>query len=104
MYAEVFPSRLKRAREYAGITQSEAAKALKISASAYGNYEIGNREPGIEMLAMISKLFEVDIAWLVGLSSDSGVNAMREVIEKREFEKIMKKLEKDAELERRVWG
>jgi len=104
MYTEVFPSRLKRAREYIGITQKEAATALKISQQTYGNYEVGKREPGLEMLVMLSKLFDVSIEWLVGLSSDSGINAMRQVIEEREREKILKKMEKEAELDRRVWG
>jgi transcriptional regulator with XRE-family HTH domain len=104
MYADVFPSRLKKSREYFGVTQREAAKALKISQSSYGNYEAGHREPSLEMLAMISKLFGVSVEWLIGLSSDSGVNAMRQVIEEREREKILKKMEKEAELDRRVWG
>jgi len=104
MYTEVFPSRLKKAREYFGITQKEAAKALRISQSSYGNYESGHREPGLEMLVMLSKLFEVNIEWLVGLSSDSGINSLRQVIEEREREKILKQMEKEAEFDRRVWG
>ena len=104
MYAEVFPGRLKKSREYIGITQKEAANTLKIAQNTYSSYETGKREPNLEMLAMISKLFGVSVEWLIGLSSDSGVNAMREVIEKREREKILKKMEKEAELDRRVWG
>jgi len=61
-------------------------------------------EPNLEMLAMLSKLFEVTSDWFVGLSSDSGLNAMRQVLEEREREKILKKMEKEAEFDRRVWG
>jgi transcriptional regulator with XRE-family HTH domain len=104
LFTEVFPSRLKKAREYSGITQKEAAHALKIAQPTYAHYESGKREPNLETVAMLTKLFEVNSDWLLGLSSDSGVNAMREVIEKREREKILKKMEKEAELARRVWG
>jgi len=104
MYANVFPSRLKNARDYSGITQNEAAKALKISQSAFAAYETGRNEPNLEMLAMLCKLFVVSSDWLIGISSDSGVNAMHEVIAKREQEKILKKIEREAELDRRVRG
>jgi len=104
MYADVFSSRLKKAREYSGITQNEASKTLKIAQNTYSSYETGRREPNLEMLALLSKLFEVSADWLIGLSSDSGLNAMRQVLEEREREKILKKMEKEAELDRRVWG
>jgi transcriptional regulator with XRE-family HTH domain len=104
MYAEVFPDRLKKAREYSGITQKEAALTLKIAQNTYSSYETGKNEPSLEMLAMLSKLFDVNCEWLLGLSSESGVNAMRQVIEERERDKIIKKMQKEAELNRRVWG
>jgi transcriptional regulator with XRE-family HTH domain len=104
MYTEVFPSRLKKAREYNGITQVEVADTLKINRSTYTNYEAGKREPNLEILAMISKLFDVKSDWLIGLTSDSGLNSITQVIQEREREKILKKLEKEAELNRRVWG
>ena len=104
MFTEVFPSRLKKAREYLGASQNDVAKAIKIAQSTYANYESGFREPSLETLAMLSKLFDVKSDWLIGLSSDSGLNAMRQVIEEREREKMLKKMEKEAELARRVWG
>ena len=104
MYTEVFTSRLKKAREYNGVTQHEVAKALKISQSTYAGYESGRAEPNIELIAMMSKLYRVTTDWLLGLSSESGLNAIAQVIQERESEKILKKLEKQAELERRVWG
>jgi len=104
MYAEVFPERLKRSREYAGITQKEAAHTLKIAQNTYSCYETGKTEPNLEMLALLSKLFDVSVEWLIGLSSDSGVNAMHEIIERRERDKILKKMEKEAALARKVWG
>ena len=104
MYANVFSSRLKKARDYSGISQSEAAKTLRISQSAFAAYESGRNEPSLEMLAMISKLFAVNSDWLIGLSSDSGINEMREILKEREQKRILDKLEKEAELDQRVWG
>ncbi|MCL1843549.1 MAG: helix-turn-helix domain-containing protein [Defluviitaleaceae bacterium] len=104
MYTEVFPSRLKNAREYNGITQHEVARTLKIAQPTYAGYESGKREPNLETIAMIAKLYCVSSDWLLGLSSDSGLNALSQVLEERERDRILKKLEKEAELNRRVWG
>jgi transcriptional regulator with XRE-family HTH domain len=104
MYTEVFTSRLKKAREYTGISQREAAKALKISPSTYACYEIGRTEPNLEMLVMISKLFDVDINWLLGVTSESNIGSLQALKEQREREKILAKMEKEAALDKRVWG
>ncbi|MCL2198881.1 MAG: helix-turn-helix domain-containing protein [Defluviitaleaceae bacterium] len=104
MYADVFPSRLKKAREYNGLTQLDVSKAIKVNRSTYTNYEAGRSEPNMEILALLSRLFDVSADWLIGLTSDSGLNSMTQVIQEREREKILKKLEKEAELNRRVWG
>ena len=104
MYTEVFPSRLKKAREYNGITQNEVSKIIKISQSAYSKYELGKLEPNLETLALLSRLFDVKSDWLIGLTSDSGLISITEVLQNREREKILKQLDKEAELARRVWG
>jgi transcriptional regulator with XRE-family HTH domain len=104
MYKEVFASRLKTTREYHGITQAEAAKVLKVATSTYTNYEAGKREPNLETVAMLSKLYQVTTDWLLGVSSESGLNSMNQVIHEREREKILKKLDKEAEMNKRVWG
>jgi transcriptional regulator with XRE-family HTH domain len=104
MYTEVFTSRLKKAREYTGISQREAAKSLKIHQSTYAQYETGRTEPNLEMVVMISKLYEVDLNWLLGVTSDSHIGSLATVKELREREKILAKIEKEAELEKRVWG
>jgi transcriptional regulator with XRE-family HTH domain len=104
MYTEVFPSRLKKARKYYGYTQDEIAKTLQISQSTYANYESGKREPNLELVAILSKIFEVKSDWLIGLSADSGLNSMTQVIQDREREKILKKLDREAELNRKAWG
>ena len=104
MYADVFASRLKKAREYSGITQNEASKTLKIAQNTYSSYETGRREPSLDMLAMLSKLFDVKSDWLIGLTSDSGLDSISDIIAERERERVLKQMEKEAALDRRVWG
>lgn len=60
---------LRRAR---GISQSELARRLKISASAMGMYEQGRREPSAQMLVLLAQELEVSTDYLLtGQSSPS---------------------------------
>ena len=52
-------------RRNAGMSQQELAEKLKISASAVGMYEQGRREPSVQLLSDIAKLFDVSIDFLV---------------------------------------
>ena len=47
---------LKRIRKERGLTQSEVAKMIGITAHSYARYECGVRKPTLEMLIAISKL------------------------------------------------
>ena len=102
MYTEVFPSRLKKARKEYDLTQTEVAKLLKINRVTYTNYELGKREPNLEMLAMMSKLFSVTTDWLVGLTSEDNFDVAKEIREERERQKILKKMEKEAAAAQRI--
>ena len=104
MYKEVFAPRLRYAREFNGFTQKEVAKILKISESAYSNYEAGKREPNIQTIAMISKLMEVTADWLIGLSSESKIGSIIEAKEEIQRQKVLAQMEKEARLNKRVWG
>lgn len=104
MYTEVFHSRLKAARESSGVTQKEVAKILKISQPTYANYEAGRNEPNMETIAMIAKMFDISVDWLFGLTSESHIGSIKQVKEEIERQKILKKLEKEAELTRKAWG
>ena len=59
--------KLKELRLEKGVTQKEVAKALKISKSAYANYEQGVREPSYQVLINICKYFNVSADYLLGL-------------------------------------
>ncbi len=62
----ILSERLILLRENAGMTQSEVASILQIGRSTYSNYENDYREPSIEMIEHIAKLFNVPIGYLLG--------------------------------------
>lgn len=71
MYAEIFPSRLKKARENTGFTQREIGKELKIPYSTIANYEIGRTQPDIETLGILADFYGVSVDWLIGTKGNS---------------------------------
>lgn len=58
-------SRIAVLRRSAKLSQAELAKILKISPSAVGMYEQGRREPALEVLVEMAKLFNVSLDFLV---------------------------------------
>lgn len=58
-------TRLAMLRKAAGMNQTQLAQLLKISCSAVGMYEQGRREPSLETLAAIARIFGVSIDFLV---------------------------------------
>ena len=57
--------RIAALRRGAGMSQAELAQHLKISPSTVGMYEQGRREPSVDTLAEMSRLFGVSIDFLV---------------------------------------
>lgn len=66
MYAESFPSKLKRAREDTGFSQREVAKELHIDQSQIARYETGRTQPDIETLGRLADFYNVSTDWLIG--------------------------------------
>lgn len=58
---------LRKLRKERGIKQDEIAKYLKISVSAYSNYETGIRNVNIDTLIKLVKYFEVSADYLIGI-------------------------------------
>ena len=54
-----FAENLKKIREDIGFSRNDVAEALGITVQAYGNYELGHREPKIKMIVAIADLFDV---------------------------------------------
>ena len=66
MYAESFPSKLKKARKNTGFTQIEIEKELNIPRSTLANWEIGRTQPDIESLGILADFYGVSVDWLMG--------------------------------------
>ena len=97
MYSEVFPTRLKKARENYGYTQEELACEIGISRSTIANYEKGFREPDFETLAIIAHHLGVTSDWLIGLSPDGeNISIKERIIENRNRAEMLKKIEREA--------
>ena len=61
-----FKERLKELREDKRLKQSQVAESLKVSATAYANWEQGRREPSIDVILMLCKFFKVTAGQLLG--------------------------------------
>ena len=61
-----FGGRLKELRIHNNMTQSNLAKALKVSSSRIGMYESGRRNPDTSTLSILSDFFNVSVDYLMG--------------------------------------
>ena len=61
-----FALRLRELR--GGLSQKEMAEKLGIPQQTYAGWELGNRQPKLEMLEEISLQFAVSADWLLGLT------------------------------------
>ena len=68
-------NKIKELRSEKGITQTELASYLKISARAVGYYENGEREPDYDTLLKIAEYFDVSIDYLLGRVTNPMSNA-----------------------------
>lgn len=60
--------RLRELRNRFGYSQAALADMLSISRMAYTLYESGRREPGLETLLMLARLYDVSLDYLLGRS------------------------------------
>lgn len=63
-------NRLKVSRKTIGKTQKDLAQYLGISERGYQNYEMGAREPNLEVLTKLADYFNVSTDYLLGRSDD----------------------------------
>lgn len=62
----IFCDRLRATRMYRGFTLQKAADSLGIALRTYQNYEAGEREPHLSLLAKMADLFSVPVDFLLG--------------------------------------
>ena len=63
-----FANRLKELRIESNFTQRRVAEKLGIRQQSYARYESGAGEPNLETLVAISKLFNVSVDYLLGIT------------------------------------
>ncbi len=62
--------RIREIREDNDYKQADIAKILKVTQAQYCRYEIGVNSIPIEKLAMLAKLYNTSIDYLVGLTDE----------------------------------
>jgi len=60
--------RLVQLRESKGLSKREMSSILKLEQSTYGKYELGHRQPSLEVLNEIARFFDVSTDYLLGNS------------------------------------
>jgi transcriptional regulator with XRE-family HTH domain len=63
---EIFPDRLRCAREYRGLTQGELAKRAGLQPSAISHFETGGRKPSFDNLRLLADTLDVTTDFLLG--------------------------------------
>lgn len=82
-----FSNRLEELRALNKWSKSETARHLGIPVSTYSNYEYGNREPDIETIGKIAKLYEVSTDYLMGLTNSKSQPLDRATVKKVDLAK-----------------
>jgi len=76
--------RLAIVRSDAGLSQKEMGKRLSVSWRSYQNYELGMREPPLDMVSAVCELFDVRFVWLIegigGRKATRDYERLRQVI------------------------
>lgn len=72
----LFSERLKKIRKACGLSQAEVAQALGVERTTYTYYELGQHEPNIARIKDIAKLFNMDVAALLGENDEFVGNFM----------------------------
>lgn len=57
--------RLRQAREFAGLTQLQAAKIIKASRTSFVAWEADEYEPNLATLRKLSEIYDVSLGWIV---------------------------------------
>ncbi|OMD66001.1 hypothetical protein BSK62_13110 [Paenibacillus odorifer] len=65
---DIFSARLKWLRERKSLTQNEVAELIGMSRPGYTKIEQGQREPKLEVLALLPKIFDESVDFMLGVT------------------------------------
>ena len=84
---------LKRARENAGLTQTQAAQKIGVSDGTYKNYEQGKREPNGDKIVTIANAFGVTTDYLLGRpTAQPPTDALERLFSEKSFSALEEEL------------
>lgn len=92
---EIIASRLRLAREIAGLTQGQVAKYLGLHRPTVSEIEAGRRKVSAEEMFKIAELYGVSVTWVIGTEDSSSAASDRVELAARELGKL-----KDEDLDR----
>ena len=61
-------NRIKELREDHDLKQRDVAAHLNVAQNSYSNYENGNREVPLTLLIQLSRIYKVNLEYLLGLT------------------------------------
>lgn len=64
--SDVFPERLRSAREYRGLSQGQLAEKSGLQPSAISHFETGTRKPSFDNLRLLADTLDVTTDYLLG--------------------------------------
>ena len=64
-------NRVRELREDSDKTQKQIADILGVAQNTYSNYENGNREIPIESLIRLSRFYNVNLEYILGLTDEA---------------------------------
>ena len=74
--SEIFPDRLRAARERRELSQSELAERARLQASAVSHFETAGRKPSFENLKKLADALNVSTDYLLGRTAEMEGTAM----------------------------
>jgi transcriptional regulator with XRE-family HTH domain len=84
----IIATRLRAAREQAGLSQGQVAKMLNLHRPSISEVEAGRRRVSAEELAQLAKIYGVDAAWLAGSDASETEADIRVELAARELSKL----------------
>lgn len=84
---DIFPDRLRQARELRKLSQAELATRAKLQSSAVSHFETGTRRPSFDNLRRLADALQVSTDFLLGRSESIGGSSSADVLF-RDIEKL----------------
>lgn len=88
--AHLLGTRLRGAREMAGLSQAQVAKMLSLHRPAISEIEAGRRKVSAEEMAKLVVIYDVKISWLTDTNEETDEESERIKLAARELSKLKK--------------